>query len=101
MKPLIPSSISFRDGRRDGLACPSLNILLWVSSMGGDGVEKCYEKTGMKIYDLQDIRDMVRTSGRATTHMTVDTAKSTTTDFGGTLARETQNNAFCKGRSSP
>lgn len=43
--------------------------------MGGDGVEKCYKKTGMKIYDLQDIRDMVGTSGRATPHMTVDTDK--------------------------
>ena len=43
--------------------------------MGGDGVEKCYKKTGMKIYDLQDIRDMVGTSGRATPHMTVDTGK--------------------------
>ena len=38
-------------------------------------MEKCYKKTGMKIYDLQDIRDMVGTSGRATPHMTVDTGK--------------------------
>ena len=43
--------------------------------MGGDGVEKCYKKTGMKIYDFLDIRDMVRTSSRAISHMTVDTDK--------------------------
>ena len=43
--------------------------------MDGDGVEKCYKKTGMKIYDFLDNRNMVGTSGRATPHMTVDTDK--------------------------
>ena len=49
--------------------------MLWVSSMGGTTWRNAIKKTGMKIYDLQDIRDMVRTSGRATPHMTVDTDK--------------------------
>lgn len=41
----------------------------------GTGWRNAIKKTGMKIYDFLDIRDMVSTSGRATPHMTVDTYK--------------------------